>query len=175
MVSQINRQIACAESLIVSSRENGHNLNEASLIVAGDISLSRYAAQHWVDHAQFGKVSARIRDTWTKPHFAAWLWVHDIDEHWVLVCVQSPILRGVPLYYVALPVCALYDLAEHLIVEYPDSEQGRSTTDSTDGGSAWATSSGTDMARTFIFETTRSELNYMQLRGGPHGLGGVAA
>jgi hypothetical protein len=50
--------------------------------------LVKYAAQHWVDHAQFDKVSSRIRDGMddlfdsSKPYFAAWLRVHDIDEKW---------------------------------------------------------------------------------------------
>ncbi|KAH8984824.1 hypothetical protein EDB92DRAFT_1996950 [Lactarius akahatsu] len=51
-------------------------------------SLAGCAAQHWVDHAQFEQVSSRIRDGMDdpfdlfKPHFAAWLGVHDIDRPW---------------------------------------------------------------------------------------------
>jgi hypothetical protein len=50
--------------------------------------LAKYAAQHWVDHAQFDKVSSRVREGTddlydsSKPHFAAWLRVHNIDESW---------------------------------------------------------------------------------------------
>jgi len=47
-----------------------------------------YAAQHWVDHAQFGNVSSRVQDGMevlfgsSKPLFAAWTQVHDIDGFW---------------------------------------------------------------------------------------------
>src|SRR5580658_4606227 len=43
--------------------------------------LAPYAAQHWVDHAQFGNVSSRIKEAMkrlfdpTNPHFAAWVWL----------------------------------------------------------------------------------------------------
>ncbi|KAI9435330.1 hypothetical protein H4582DRAFT_2100470 [Lactarius indigo] len=49
--------------------------------------LARYASRHWVEHAQFGTVSSRIEDGMrllfdsTKPHFSAWLKLHDIDNH----------------------------------------------------------------------------------------------
>ena len=50
--------------------------------------LKGYASQHWVKHAQFGTVSSRIAiemrplfDS-TKPYFAAWLKLHDIDDRW---------------------------------------------------------------------------------------------
>jgi hypothetical protein len=52
--------------------------------------LVKYAAEHWVDHAQFDKVSSRIRDGMhdlfdsSKPYFAAWLQVHDMDEMWAV-------------------------------------------------------------------------------------------
>ena len=51
--------------------------------------LAKYAARHWVDHAQFEKVSSRVRSgidnlfDSSKPHFAAWLRAHDIDEEWL--------------------------------------------------------------------------------------------
>jgi len=47
--------------------------------------LVKYAAEYWVDHAQFESVSSRIRDGMddlfdsSKPHFAAWLRAHDMD------------------------------------------------------------------------------------------------
>ncbi|KAH9053169.1 hypothetical protein EDB87DRAFT_1690943 [Lactarius vividus] len=50
--------------------------------------LIEYAAQHWVEHAQLENVSSRVRDGVddlfdpSKPHFAAWLEVHDMDEEW---------------------------------------------------------------------------------------------
>jgi hypothetical protein len=45
--------------------------------VEGSIPLARYASRHWVEHAQFGKVSSRIEDRMRslfdseKPHFIA--------------------------------------------------------------------------------------------------------
>ena len=87
--------------------------------------LAKYAAQHWVDHAQFEKVSSRVREGMedlldsTKPHFAAWLRVHDIDKHWQGFSPGSRYGVGSPLYYAAL--CGFHDLAESLIIQ--DSEQ----------------------------------------------------
>ena len=50
--------------------------------------LVNYAAEHWVDHARVENVSPRVQDGMddlfdkSKPHFAAWLRVHDIDRNW---------------------------------------------------------------------------------------------
>ncbi|KAH9160508.1 hypothetical protein EDB89DRAFT_882597 [Lactarius sanguifluus] len=86
--------------------------------------LVEYAAQHWVDHALFDKVSSRVQDGMddlfdsSKPHFAAWLRAHDIDKRWGYF---SPIMRpqgvGSPLYYAAF--CGFYELAERLIMKHP--------------------------------------------------------
>ena len=90
--------------------------------------LVEYAAEHWVDHAQFEKVSSRIREGMddlldgSKPHFAAWLRVHDIDERWYSF---SPLWDGVgsPLYYAAF--CGFYDVAERLIMKHPEQVNAR--------------------------------------------------
>ena len=91
--------------------------------------LVKYAAKHWVDHSQIGKVSSRVRDGMddlfdcSKPHFAAWLEVHDIDKGWLYF---SPHLRngtGSPLYYAAF--CGSYEVAEHLIVKDPEQINAR--------------------------------------------------
>ena len=98
--------------------------------------LVKYAAQHWVDHAQFGNVSSCVRNGMddlfdrSKPHFAAWLRVHDIDEAWDLF---SPDVysseeyvhtgAGSPLYYAAS--CGFYDLAERLLVKHPGQVNAR--------------------------------------------------
>jgi ankyrin repeat protein len=90
--------------------------------------LVKYAAQHWVDHAQLEKVSSRIRDGMddlfdsSKPYFAAWLQVHKIDEDWYPFSFQSPD-DGSPLYYAAF--CGFYDLAERLIMKHPDQVNAR--------------------------------------------------
>ncbi|KAF8259884.1 hypothetical protein EI94DRAFT_1690198 [Lactarius quietus] len=91
---------------------------------AGGAPLARYAAQHWVDHAQFDEVSSRIQDGMndlfdsSKPHFAAWLRVYDIDESWSRL--QPPVGAGVgsPLYYASF--CGFSNLAERLIITHPE-------------------------------------------------------
>jgi ankyrin repeat protein len=85
--------------------------------------LAKYSAEHWVEHAQFEKVSSRVWDGMvdlfdsSKPHFAAWLRMHDMDDAWFLF---SHALRrdGSPLYYASF--CGFYDLAEHLITMHPE-------------------------------------------------------
>ena len=85
--------------------------------------LVKYAAKHWVDHTQFRKVSSRVRagmddlfDS-SKPHFAAWLRMHDMDKPWVAFSPISRTVVGSPLYYAAL--CGFYDVVEHLITKHP--------------------------------------------------------
>ena len=91
--------------------------------------LIEYAAQYWVDHAQFDKVSSRVRDGMddlfdtSKPHFAAWLRVHDIDERWSFFSQGSTDSVGPPLYYAAF--CGFYDLAERLIMKHPEQVNAR--------------------------------------------------
>ena len=86
--------------------------------------LVNYAAQYWVGHAQFEKVSSRIREGMddlfdsSKPHFAAWVWVHDIDESWSIFSPLSRDGAGSPLYYASF--CGFYDLAESLIMKRSD-------------------------------------------------------
>ena len=87
-------------------------------------SLAKYAAQHWVEHAQFENVSSRVHDMMddlfdaSKPHFAAWLRVHDIDESWDNFSLWSSFGAGSPLYYAAF--CGFYDLVERLITKNPE-------------------------------------------------------
>ena len=91
--------------------------------------LAKYAAQHWVDHAQFEKVSSRVREGMddlfdgSKPHFAAWLREHDIDESWQYFRPRSEDGVGSPLYYAAF--CGFYDLVERLIMKHPEQENAR--------------------------------------------------
>ncbi|KAN0134769.1 hypothetical protein V8E53_007554 [Lactarius tabidus] len=82
-----------------------------------------YAAEHWVDHAQFEKVSTHIEDGMrllfdpVKPHFGVWIWVYDIDSAWKTFVGRGDERRGSPLYYAS--ICGFHDLIEHLIDEYP--------------------------------------------------------
>ena len=79
--------------------------------------LASYAAQYWVDHAQFEGVSSDIhiqqgmgclfdRD---EPHFAAWLRLYNIDN--------SPEPYAGPLYYAAL--CGFTDTAKLVADAHP--------------------------------------------------------
>ena len=85
--------------------------------------LVKYAAEHWAEHARLEAVAQRVRDGTddlldsSKPHFAAWLRVHDPDEGWDHFS-PSRLHNGSPLYYAAF--CGLYDLAERLIAKHPE-------------------------------------------------------
>ena len=108
---------SCLATLLRLDEPTGNGYAKVSPLV-------KYAAQHWVDHAQFEKVSFRVQDGMddlfdhSKPHFAAWLRVHNIDKRWIEF---SPMFRdgdGSPLYYAAF--CGFYDLAERLITKHPE-------------------------------------------------------
>ena len=91
--------------------------------------LVRYAAEHWVKHAQFEDVSSRLREGMEVlfdpdgPYFSAWIRVHDIDVKLTNLSTlpfytwhyRSDAYKSTPspLYYAAL--CGFRDLAEHLI------------------------------------------------------------
>ncbi|KAH9166811.1 hypothetical protein EDB89DRAFT_2101116, partial [Lactarius sanguifluus] len=97
-------------------------------LVKDRFPLAGYASRHWVEHAQFGKVSSRIEDGMrrlfdsAKPHFAAWLELRDIDHRW-RIFGDTPKDRGSPLYYASL--CGFRDLAAHIIVEHPEQVNAR--------------------------------------------------
>jgi ankyrin repeat protein len=86
--------------------------------------LVEYAAQHWVEHAQFENVSSRVQDGMddlfdsSKPHFSAWLRVHNMDERWDVFLDQEKDRVGSPLYYAAF--CGFYNLTECLIMKHPE-------------------------------------------------------
>ena len=91
--------------------------------------LVNYAAKHWVDHAQFEKVSLRVRGQMddlfnsSKPHFAAWLRMHNMDESWDCFALYPQDNVCSPLYYAAF--CGFYDMAEHLITKHPEQVNAR--------------------------------------------------
>ena len=98
----------------------------------GDTTVSplvKYAAEHWVDHAQYEKVSSRVQDGMedlfdgSKPHFTAWLQVRDIDKDWYSFSLKSRDGAGSPLYYAAF--CGFYDLAACLIKKHPEQVNAR--------------------------------------------------
>ncbi len=89
--------------------------------------LAPYAARHWVDHAQFRNVAAHIQAVMdrlfdpAKPHFATWVWLHDVDRYWVepMSTTHPTPPEATPLYYASL--CGFRGLVEHLIASHsPD-------------------------------------------------------
>src|SRR6266404_7147307 len=83
--------------------------------------LVKYAAKDWFKHTQIENVESRMGDAMDllfdmdKPHFPAWVEVHDVDVSWWDVPVQYP--RN-PLYCAAL--CGFRNLVERLIVRHPE-------------------------------------------------------
>jgi ankyrin repeat protein len=87
--------------------------------------LAVYAARYWVDHAQVNNISSGVKDAMERlfnpgePHFATWVWIHDIDysfrETMFTEHPSSP--TATPLYYATL--CGFRDLVEHLIITRP--------------------------------------------------------
>jgi ankyrin repeat protein len=89
--------------------------------------LALYASRHWIDHAQFRNVSTQLRYVMerlfdaAKPHFAAWVWLYDIDRPWMEPMSEMHPRKpeAMPLYYASL--CGFRSLVEHLIVAHsPD-------------------------------------------------------
>ena len=77
--------------------------------------LARYAAQHWVAHAQFEDVASHVKDGMQSLfdpygfHFVEWVEIYDIDH-------GSPPTPS-PLYYAAL--CGFLDVVEQLVISHP--------------------------------------------------------
>ena len=85
--------------------------------------LARYASQHWVAHAKFKDVASRVKDGMQslfdpdKPHFAAWVQIHDLDSPVFRVSLTKRPNRPNPLYYSVL--CGFQDVVEHLVITHP--------------------------------------------------------
>ena len=100
--------------LLIQSNNRGHNNS------VGVSPLAKYAAQHWVTHAQFEDVASRVIDGMEllfdedKAHFTAWIDLYDIDAE---SGGQVPSTRPTPLYYSAL--CGFCRLARHIAIKHP--------------------------------------------------------
>ena len=89
----------------------------------GGIPLVEYAAQYWIDHAQFGNVSSHIRDAMEyfldadKPHWTSWSQVQMADVSWKSFSgwAGDP---PFPLYFASLG--GFYDLAELIVGKHPE-------------------------------------------------------
>ena len=89
--------------------------------------LAEYAAEHWVTHVQFERVSSFLRKPMEylfnldMPRFVAWLQLHDINTspktpfHPYTVSRESGVT---PLFYASL--CGFQDFVEHLVVKHPE-------------------------------------------------------
>ena len=81
--------------------------------ILSSFPLARYAAEHWVHHAQFENVSSCIKDGMEclfdadKPHFAAWLRIYNVEGSQVT-----------PLYQAAL--FGFRELVEYLLIKHPE-------------------------------------------------------
>ena len=108
---------ACLGTLLRLDEHTGNGGSEG-------FPLVEYAAQHWVEHAQFEDVSLRVQDGMddlfdsSKPYFSAWLRVHDIDERWKTCWISNEDCVGSPLYYASF--CGFHDLAGRLILKHPE-------------------------------------------------------
>ncbi len=87
--------------------------------------LAKYAAEHWAHHAQFEGVSSRIEDGMeclfdaARPHFAAWLWIYDVEHSRFSMLSPHPSKPPAPpIYYASW--FGFYSLVEHLITKHPE-------------------------------------------------------
>ena len=91
--------------------------------------LATYAAKHWVEHAQFEDASSFIRNEMSglfdrdKPHFAAWIWVHDVDRGPGMSSIRPEQPEASPLYYAAL--CGFHDIVQQLVSTHPQDVHAR--------------------------------------------------
>jgi hypothetical protein len=85
-----------------------------------DFPLAKYAAEHWVTHAQYEDVASQVKDGMEslfdcdKPHFMAWARIYNIDKE---PYRKSPSGIPTPLYYSSL--CGFSDLVKHLTIKHP--------------------------------------------------------
>lgn len=90
-----------------------------------EIPMIEYASQNLAHHARFGDVANRVRGGLERlfdpdrPHLAAWVWLHDIDNFWgeSTIAAHPRRLDVAPLYYAAQ--AGFRDIAEHLLTTHP--------------------------------------------------------
>ena len=84
--------------------------------------LARYAAEHWVSHAQFQDELPNIQDGMKhlfepkKHHLSVWVWIYDPELRTGASSFECPSsARATPLHYAAS--CGLHDIVKFLILE----------------------------------------------------------
>jgi ankyrin repeat protein len=97
--------------------------------------LSKYAIYNWTKHAKYENMSPYLQKAIEylfdpdKPYFATWRKSHNIDTDshpgsaFFYFSLSGRISDAVPLYYAAL--CGFQDLAERLVVKYPQHVNAR--------------------------------------------------
>ena len=86
--------------------------------------LTSYAAQHWFDHVRHDDVASQVQDAMeqlfnpSKPYFASWVWIHDVDHGRFRESVDTlmdhpSVPEATALYYAAS--CGLCTPAKYLI------------------------------------------------------------
>ena len=89
------------------------------------LPLSRYAAEHWVDHGRFENVASSIQVAMEqlldpdKLHFSARVWIYDMDDprRGSMPTMRPSRPQASPLYYAVL--CGFRGIIEHLVATYP--------------------------------------------------------
>ena len=105
---------ACLGLLVQSNDDRSHDNS------VEDSPLAKYAARHWVTHAQFEDVATLVIDGMKllfdpdEAHFAAWIDLYDIDAE---SGGKFPSERPRPLYYSAL--FGFHGLARHIALKRP--------------------------------------------------------
>jgi hypothetical protein len=85
-----------AQACLAILQHLGPELDESSIM---KFPLAKYAAQHWMDHARYGKESLSIQDGMkqlfgsSRPQFAIWAWITDV----ILKLPLSTVFEGVSL------------------------------------------------------------------------------
>ena len=104
-------------------------------VVSGDVQenfpLAKYAAEHWVDHAQIEDVSGNIEDGMKllfdpgKLHLAIWVWIFDPMLPWQHTRQAEKSLepKTPPLHYAA--DCGLHAIVEFLIIQHSQDVNSR--------------------------------------------------
>jgi Ankyrin repeats (3 copies) len=100
----------------------------------GTFPLAFYAAQNWVDHAKFGKMTPEIEDAIIrlfdpkKSHLCAWTWIHNMQLRFHFRTIDQLNERPQPDSAAALCLaayCGFTWLAEHLIITHAEDINGR--------------------------------------------------
>ena len=97
--------------------------DDSEVTNSADSTLARYAAEHWVTHAQVENVAFRVRNGMEnlfdpeKPYFEAWVQLHDADSETSGKDTASQEPAAKQVYYTAL--CGFVEVVDHLTLKYP--------------------------------------------------------